>query len=689
MLTRLKTYAPSPGGIDMLRRNITEQKSDNNSERQSLGKGKNYVLKNESKKIKVMTPSALPSGHPLLNYFKNSDSTLQERKSICDYLIKLDGSDLSLNNNGILDDIKFPLSTNNQNPMISEFKFNINNYNSNNITNTTTPQQSEINMNYDNTDYNMNIFMNKQQDVVNNSSNNNIRNNKERIIDKKEDVSQQQKIVLNYDKPQNNVNKITSNFNQLKEHNNNKEKQINNVTINNNYINHYNITPQDEHINLFEHTPNSHINSLNNTNFTLACSQFSPSFQSSQNQENNNDNNIFNNNVFLSQNIPNRNNTMPLVNKDIHKEKIRKMTRDQNSCRYLQKILDTQPELGNEIFDALEKDLLNLSCGSFGNYLLQKLLTLIDFQRLTRFVDIIVPFFVQVSVSTHGTRVIQKLIDSIKNHCELIMKLNIIINQKFIELTTDPNSNHVIQKYVSVINYPLNAPIYETIFKNFLLISQNKYGCCIMQKSIECGTQEQKNSLIYLSLQHSKLLITDQYGNYVLQYIIISGNSEFIQHIISLIFTNLPKYCKQKFSSNVIEKCLEHSQPDLQNLLINVITQNEALISELITDPFGNYIIQKILQIAKGKIYYQLLTIISNNVDHLTKVSFGPRLLSKLMNTHKDLEFLMKNNNNQLLLYQQQQQQPNQMGQMGYPNYNNNFQGYGTVFGNYNERNYY
>ena len=38
---------------------------------------------------------------------------------------------------------------------------------------TTTPQQSEINMNYDNTDYNMNIFMNKQQDVVNNSSNNN------------------------------------------------------------------------------------------------------------------------------------------------------------------------------------------------------------------------------------------------------------------------------------------------------------------------------------------------------------------------------------------------------------------------------------------------------------------------------------------------------------------------------------
>ena len=82
-----------------------------------------------------------------------------------------------------------------------------------------------------------------------------------------------------------------------------------------------------------------------------------------------------------------------------------------------------------------------------------------------------------------------------------------------------------------------------------------------------------------LSLQNSPLLITDQYGNYVLQYVVKLENQEYISTIINLILTNLQKYCCQKFSSNVIEKCIERACPDLQNLLINAIIQNEKLVS--------------------------------------------------------------------------------------------------------------
>ena len=74
---------------------------------------------------------------------------------------------------------------------------------------------------------------------------------------------------------------------------------------------------------------------------------------------------------------------------------------------------------------------------------------------------------------------------------------------------------------------------------NFLLIAKDKYGCCMMQKCIECGTNEQKRRLIVLSLQNSPLLITDQYGNYVLQYVVKLENQEYISTIINLILTNL------------------------------------------------------------------------------------------------------------------------------------------------------
>ena len=666
ILTRLKTYIPPHNELsNILRTKTNEQKSEDNSERHSGGLGKNYVLKQENKKIKVLTPSAVSRGHPLLDYFNNAEKTPEKRQSNSN-LFNMDGSDLFVNqNNNLLDDIKFPFNTSNSIQNGNDLNMNIQNSNNNmNI------DLSSTNSNYcenGDGDYNMNIFVNKNQKMNNNSAT---------LTKDNDDYSEEQKGVLNYD----NQNILQCTNNNI---NNNNQKQINNVTINNNYINHYNITQQNKQIVPFYNNQNIQNNPL--TNNFMSINTISSIQQLNHKNVNLNVNVNENMNNKLSNDYLNhgkdlfyRNNIIPeihySVNKETKKEKLREMARDQNGCRYLQKMLDSEPKMGNEVFDSLEKDLLTLSCGSFGNYLIQKLLSVIDISRINRFVDIILPFFVQISVSAHGTRVIQKLIDSIQNNCDLILKLNLVISQKLLELTTDPNSNHVIQKYVSVIKYPLNSPIYETITKNFLIIAKNKYGCCMMQRSIECGTQEQSSSLIYLSLQHSKYLITDQYGNYVLQYIIQTKNAEFIQHIVSLILTNIPKYCKQKFSSNVIEKCLEYSQPELQGLLINLIAQNENLVSELLIDPFGNYIIQKILQIAKGKIYYNLLTIISNHVDALTKVSFGSRLLSKLISTHKDLEFLIKNRTNQQMSLQQQHQLQHQ--QMMFLNYNNCFQGY-------------
>ena len=668
ILTRLKTYIPPHNDLsNILRTKSNEQKSEESSERHSVGLGKNYVLKQENKKIKVLTPSAVPRGNPLLDYFNNAEKTPEKRQSNSN-LFNMDGSDLFINqNNNLLDDIKFPFNTSSQIQIGNEPNMNVQNNNMNIDMNINNSNYCE----YGDGDYNMNIFLNKNQKGKHTA-----------MFTKDNDAySEEQKGILNYDHQ-----------NILQCSNNNNQKQINNVTINNNYINHYNITQQSRQMDSF-HSNQAVQNNLLMKDFVSANNI--SSFQSSNHKHNDNvngnenaTNKLPNNYLLHPKDLSYKNNSTtgnPSLNKENKKEKTREMARDQNGCRCLQKMLESEPEMGNEIFDSLEKDLLTLSCGSFGNYLIQKLLSVIDPSRLNRFVDIILPFFVQISVSAHGTRVIQKLIDSIQNNCDLILKLNLVITQKLLELTTDPNSSHVIQKYVSVVKYPLNNPIYETISKNFLIIAKNKYGCCMMQRSIECGTQEQSNSLIYLSLQHSKYLITDQYGNYVLQYIIQTKNVEFIQHIVSLILTNIPKYCKQKFSSNVIEKCLEYSQPELQGLLINLIAQNENLVSELLVDPFGNYIIQKILQIAKGKIYYNLLTIISNHVDALTKVSFGSRLLSKLVNTHKDLEFLIKNRNNQQMSLQHQQQQQHQ--QMMFPNYNNCFQGYNQVLPNYNEYN--
>ncbi len=110
--------------------------------------------------------------------------------------------------------------------------------------------------------------------------------------------------------------------------------------------------------------------------------------------------------------------------------------------------------------------------------------------------------------------------------------------------------------------------------------------------------------------------------------------------IIRIIISDLRKYCCQKSSSNIIEKCLDHSCIELQMLLIKEVIRDEDFIIELLVDLFGNYVIQKILLITmkiKKDIYFRLLHIIARNKDRLHKVPFGNKVLSKLKMSHKNL----------------------------------------------------
>lgn len=48
--------------------------------------------------------------------------------------------------------------------------------------------------------------------------------------------------------------------------------------------------------------------------------------------------------------------------------------------------------------------------------------------------------------------------------------------------------------------------------------------------------------------------MTDQYGNYVIQYVILLKDKEYIDLIINSFLVNVEYLSRQKFASNVIEK---------------------------------------------------------------------------------------------------------------------------------------
>ena len=67
-----------------------------------------------------------------------------------------------------------------------------------------------------------------------------------------------------------------------------------------------------------------------------------------------------------------------------------------------------------------------------------------------------------------------------------------------------------------------------------------------------------KNDLIENLIDHCNLLIVDQFGNYVIQSILLLNNVKASGAIAMKICDNLQYYSKHRYSSNVIEKFFDY-----------------------------------------------------------------------------------------------------------------------------------
>jgi Pumilio-family RNA binding repeat len=70
----------------------------------------------------------------------------------------------------------------------------------------------------------------------------------------------------------------------------------------------------------------------------------------------------------------------------------------------------------------------------------------------------------------------------------------------------------------------------------------------------------------------------DPFGNYVVQYVLELGHPEASAQIMQQLFGHYAELAQQKFSSNVVEKCLKLGGPGLNEC-------REAVIRELMASP--------------------------------------------------------------------------------------------------------
>lgn len=160
-------------------------------------------------------------------------------------------------------------------------------------------------------------------------------------------------------------------------------------------------------------------------------------------------------------------------------------------------------------------------------------------------------------------------------------------HQSVLSCIHDQNGNHVIQKCIEVLSLKSKQAtavndgyradffceqidfIIDDVLNNVVLLSCHPYGCRVLQRILEHCVEEKKCRALDDIAKCHKVLLDDQYGNYVIQHVLQYGRNSDRQSVLGIVVENgLLTLSKQKFASNVVEKLLKYGTPSQINALV-------------------------------------------------------------------------------------------------------------------------
>lgn len=143
----------------------------------------------------------------------------------------------------------------------------------------------------------------------------------------------------------------------------------------------------------------------------------------------------------------------------------------------------------------------------------------------------------------------------------------------------------------------------------------HKNGLCVMKNLVAHANALQQTRILKQMDSQMIETISDPYGNYAVTDMISSWPIQVCEKIFQSILTRLNELCTQKYSSNVVERCLELAPEPVKCAYINELSDSQEL-ANLIKNQYGNYVIQKALVVSSGDPKRQLLAAIEKN-SHL------------------------------------------------------------------------
>lgn len=307
---------------------------------------------------------------------------------------------------------------------------------------------------------------------------------------------------------------------------------------------------------------------------------------------------------------------------------------DQHGSRFIQQKLEsaTQEDKLAILKHALT-DAQRLMTDVFGNYVVQKLLDHGGQDAVNAISSELEGRMLSLSLHMYGCRVVQKALEVLQPSAR--SKLVHELNGHVLKCIRDQNGNHVIQKCVELVDPDAVQFIVDAVQGQAVVLAGHSYGCRVVQRILEHGAPHQKSPIMVEIMADIPNLIKDQYGNYVIQHVVEHGSQQERSVIMALVRGEVCQLSQHKFASNVVERCLQFGSVDEREVLVEILivgdgTGNPSPLNHLVRDQFGNYVVQRVLDVAKPAQRDRVANILKAQVPAIKKYSYGKHIIARL-----------------------------------------------------------
>jgi len=283
-----------------------------------------------------------------------------------------------------------------------------------------------------------------------------------------------------------------------------------------------------------------------------------------------------------------------------------RLAKSHSGSRFVQSKLEVRdPAFFALFYEEMKDHVAELMIDNFGHFAIEKLIAGCDAEQALTLLQRLAPSINIVACQKHGSFSVQALVDTLHTPAQIYTLVE-AMKPDILRIITHASGHFVVLRMLQRFPYQSTKFIDECLIQHCATIGTDHHGLRVVKAVLAVRRSTELTRLFKQVARLTMKLVENQYGNYVIQSVLDVAPPGVRTNIKVKMEGKYMRLSKQKFSSNVVERCLKQSSTHWRTIIIRELIAQPA-VSELLRDRYGNYVLQTALAVANAQQVQEIL----------------------------------------------------------------------------------